>query len=298
MHPDSDGFITRAAALAAGYTDSEFTRLAVKGNIRKIAKGIYYPSEKYDALTPTGIHRIRSIAGARRHEGHAISHVSAAVMHGLTMWNTDLSRVHLTADRATGGRKNSDVHIHTAGLDALSITHIGAVPVTSVARTLVDTARTVDLDHAVVIGDSALHKHVITPAELTDMLAQSSRLHNIAAARRAVARMNGLSESAGESLSRLRMDQYGIPEPVLQHRIADLDFRVDFFWPQFRIIGEFDGRAKYGGLAENLAREKEREDALRDEGYQVFRWVWKDLWNFSEVYMRFEKARARATVTR
>lgn len=35
-------------------------------------------------------------------------------------------------------------------------------------------------------------------------------------------------------------------------------------------------------------------DALRDEGYQVFRWTWKDLWSFDQVYMRFEKAKARA----
>lgn len=110
--------------------------------------------------------------------------------------------------------------------------------------------------------------------------------------------MNGLSESAGESLSRLRMHQYGIPEPVLQHSIPLLGFRVDFYWPEFRIVGEFDGLSKYGGLADNLATEKAREDALRDEGYQVFRWVWKDLWNFSEVLMRFEKAVVRSGLAR
>ncbi|MDJ0392791.1 hypothetical protein QMK17_05545 [Rhodococcus sp. G-MC3] len=293
MHTDPDGFVTRTAALAAGYTDNEFTRLAVRGDIRKIAAGIYYPTAKYDALSPTDVHRLRATAAARRLQGHAVSHTSAAVMHGLTMWNTDLSRVHLTAARATGGRRTRETHIHTGSLDELSLTSVGSTPVTSVARTVVDAARIVDLDHAVVLGDSALEKHPITAADLLSIVDQGSRLHNIAAARRAIARMNGLSESAGESLSRLRMAEHGMPEPVLQQRIPHLGFRVDFFWPALRIIGEFDGVSKYGGLAENLALEKEREDALRDEGYQVFRWVWKDLWNFAEVYMRFEKAKAR-----
>lgn len=294
MHLDPNGFITRTAALAAGYTDNELRRRAAVGDFRKIGAGIYLPGDVYDALTPTAVHLAKAVAAVRTRDSHAVSHTSAAVMHGLTMWNTDLSRIHLITDKATGGRKTSNIHLHTARLDERSLTLVDNAPVTSVARTVVDTARIVDLDHAVVIGDSALRAHTITTDELSEVLAYSARLHNIAAARRAVARMNGRSESAGESLSRLRMFEHGMPEPVLQQTIPHLNFRVDFFWPQFRIVGEFDGLAKYGGIAENLAREKEREDALRDAGYEVFRWTWKDLWSFDEVYMRFEKAKARA----
>ncbi|MGB3372792.1 MAG: hypothetical protein WBA81_19395 [Rhodococcus sp. (in: high G+C Gram-positive bacteria)] len=294
MHPDPDGFLTRAAASAAGYTDAEFRRLVEAGEIRKIATGIYYPARGSDGLTPTAVHRLRAVAAVRGRTDHAVSHISAAAMHGLTMWNTELDRVHLTVDRSTGGRKTSSVHVHTAALTTATVVDIDSVPVTSPARTVIDTARIVDMDHAVVIGDSALRKYAITTDELTEILEQSSRLHNIAAARRAVARMNGLSESAGETLSRLRMIDHDMPAPSLQYRVPGLNFRVDFFWPQFRIIGEFDGMAKYGGRAETLAREKEREDALRDEGYEVFRWTWKDLWSFHDVYMRFERAKARA----
>ncbi|WP_037144501.1 hypothetical protein [Rhodococcoides fascians] len=297
MHPDADGFLTRAAASAAGYSDDEFRRMIASGEIRKVATGIYCPADRFDALTPTGVHRLRAVAAVRGKRGHAVSHVSAAVLHGLTMWNTDLGRVHLTADRATGARRTSSLHVHTGRLTPSTTVELGSVPVTSPARTIVDTARVLDLDHAVVIGDSALRKFAITPDALADALERSSRLHNIAAARRAVHRMNGLSESAGESLSRLRMEEHGIPTPTLQYRVPLLDFRVDFFWPKLRIIGEFDGLGKYGGDSRTLAREKAREDALRDEGYQVIRWVWRDLWNFAEVFMRFERARARALMS-
>ncbi|SNT52434.1 hypothetical protein [Rhodococcoides kyotonense] len=291
MQPDSDGFITRAAALKIGYTDKEFARLVANGDLRRIAKGTFYPGDEFDALHPAGKHRLKAIATVRGRKGHAVSHVSAAAMHGLSLWNTDLNTVHLSTDRPTGGRKSAGLHIHTGRLDQVMV---GSTPVTSPARTIVDTARILDLNHSVVIGDSGLRKLDVTHDDLEAALEESARLHNIAAARRAVALMNGLSESPGESLSRLRMEEYGMPKPTLQHRIPHLGFRVDFFWEEFRIVGEFDGKVKYDNREANLA-EKVREDALRDEGYAVFRWMWDDLWNFAEVRMRFERAKARAT---
>lgn len=74
--------------------------------------------------------------------------------------------------------------------------------------------------------------------------------------------------------------------------------RVDFFWEREGVIGEFDGLAKYGadGIAAATAvhREKLREDAVRDAGYEVVRWTWKDLFDFAVVTARFDRARARA----
>ena len=50
------------------------------------------------------------------------------------------------------------------------------------------------------------------------------------------------------------------------------------------MLGEFDGRVKYGRLlrpgqepGDAVFEEKRREDAIRDEGWGVVRWVWSDL---------------------
>jgi len=55
--------------------------------------------------------------------------------------------------------------------------------------------------------------------------------------------------------------------------------RSDFGWEEQRTLGEFDGRVKYGRLlrpgetaADTVYREKRREDALRDQGWQLVRW--------------------------
>ena len=61
--------------------------------------------------------------------------------------------------------------------------------------------------------------------------------------------------------------------------------RCDFGWPEFKVLGEFDGKKKYGELlrrpgqtAEDvLIEEKRREDRLRSLGWIVVRWMWSDL---------------------
>ena len=66
-------------------------------------------------------------------------------------------------------------------------------------------------------------------------------------------------------------------------------------------MGEFDGLVKYGRMlrpgqdpAEVLVAEKLREDALRDEGLGVVRWIWSDLDDFAPTARRL-RARFRPT---
>ena len=78
-----------------------------------------------------------------------------------------------------------------------------------------------------------------------------------------------------------------MPQPELQRSFADPRGRIgycDFAWPEFRIIGEADGDAKYldpalrgGRSAERVVLdEKIREDRLRALGWTVVRWRWPD----------------------
>jgi hypothetical protein len=89
--------------------------------------------------------------------------------------------------------------------------------------------------------------------------------------------------------------------PTLQYEVPELRARTDFYWPEFRTVGEFDGKVKYGrGLrpgqssGDVVYAEKLREDALRDLGYQVVRWTWGELWPFDAVFERIRRAFARA----
>jgi len=84
------------------------------------------------------------------------------------------------------------------------------------------------------------------------------------------------------------MNNAGLETPELQFDVYD-DFgyligRSDFSWRGGRVLGEFDGKVKYGdpfvkgeSPVDVLFREKRREDSLRATGAWVVRWVWADL---------------------
>jgi hypothetical protein len=74
--------------------------------------------------------------------------------------------------------------------------------------------------------------------------------------------------------------------PELQSGLVGASGRrwfVDFWWPRFNVIGEFDGDSKYTDLRflrgrtpeRALLEEKDREDDLRAAGHAMSRWGWK-----------------------
>ncbi|RIJ70667.1 hypothetical protein D1871_17715 [Nakamurella silvestris] len=217
-----------------------------------------------------------------------LSHVSAAVLHGLPVWDIPLGRVHITKSRSSGGHRNSRLHTHPAPLDPAEVTTVGRYLVTSVARTVVDLARASGFEQEVVVADAALHRGLVQPAELQAELAKVHRRHGASMARQVVAFASPLSESVGESRSRVLFDRHGLPRPTEQFEVVDADGhpcgRADFAWEDGRLVGEFDGYVKYEKLlrpgessGQAVFREKRREDSFREAGSVVIRWVWADL---------------------
>jgi len=162
---------------------------------------------------------------------------------------------------------------------------VDGVQVTGVARTVLDVARTWEFAAALVAADHALHRAWATPARLTTELEAAGRGRGVRRARRVVDAASARSESVGESLSRARMIELGLPLPELQHVVEDdagVVGRVDFWWPGLGLVGEFDGRLKYRAagvpdgrpVEDRVWAEKRREDRLRALGLSVVRWTW------------------------
>lgn len=250
------------------------------------------------------MHRLQIEAAVRQlGPGAVVSHVSAAVIYGLPVWALPLERVHVTRDRSSGARRNRDVHVHAAALPVDDVTVVDGLTVTTPARTVVDIARSAGFEPAVALADAALARPdqdtppLVEPHELTTALGRAVRRPGAGAARRAVAFADGLSGSVGESRSRVAMAAAGLPVPALQWDVRGVSGmflgRVDFAWPEYRTVGEFDGKIKYGRLlrpgqdpGEVVFQEKLREDAIRDEGWTVVRWIWPDLTRFDGIVAR------------
>jgi hypothetical protein len=165
--------------------------------------------------------------------------------------------------------------------------------VTSLPQTVVDCLVRLELPDAVAVADAVFGPGRRPGEGLTrQQLIEASATMTSAAKRRRIQEVLALadeaSESVGESRSRALIHVLGLPAPVLQHVFRDHEgfiARTDFFWPDAKVIGEFDGDAKYlddallagQSTQEAILAEKKREDRLRALGYKVVRWDWKTL---------------------
>jgi len=295
------GMQWRRDLLVAGFTADEVRQRLRSGELVGVRRGAYLPAGEFP--TERVAHHVLLVRAALAELARdaVVSHVSAAVLHGLPIWATPLDRVQVTRSRRSGGRLAAALHVHAAPLDPDEVVVIGDVGVTSLARTVVDLARTLPFEQAVVIADAALYRRLVTRASLEQALARSVRRPGNPAARRVIAFADGRSESVGESRSRVAVHRAGLPAPVLQWEVRSgtgrVLGRVDFGWPELRTVGEFDGRVKYGRLlrpgqdpGDAVFEEKRREDALRDEDLRVTRWTWHDLDSFAPVAQRLRHA--------
>lgn len=232
--------------------------------------------------------------------GSVVSHVSAAVLHGLSVWAIPLDHVHITRPEPSGGRIGSVVHRHVTPLDPTEITSIDGILVTCLARTVADLARTVPFEQAVVVADSALDTHSdLTPGALATALRRATGWPGVPAARRAIAFARRGAKSPGESRSRIAIARAGLPVPRLQFpvQLANGVAITDFGWADRRAVGEFDGEVKYGRLvprgqapADVVFAEKVREDAVRALEFGFTRWIWDELDDFAPVAARIARA--------
>jgi predicted transcriptional regulator of viral defense system len=87
-----------ADLLADGWSTREIVRLARADELERIRRGAFDQTPAAD-LGQVEQHR-RLIAATVRQTSASgvVSHMSAAVLHGLPTWRKDLARVHLTRD--------------------------------------------------------------------------------------------------------------------------------------------------------------------------------------------------------
>jgi hypothetical protein len=289
--------------MAQGWSSNEIARLARQGELTRIRRGAYEPPSEAE-LNQRESHKRLIAATIRQTPTEAVlSHMSAAVLHGLPTWSSHLARVHLTRDQRGGGKIRRYTHLHVAPLPESDVCMIDNVRVTAEARTVLDLLRCLPMEKGVPIGDAALRAGV-SLEQLAEVAGRCIGWRGMSQARRSLAFLDGRSESVGESSSRVVIHRLGLPAPTPQLEVFTdqglLVGRADFGWKELRTLGEYDGKTKYGELlkpdqtmADVLYAEKQREDALRDLGWQIVRWVWKDLSHPEELKMRLERAFAR-----
>jgi predicted transcriptional regulator of viral defense system len=298
-----------------GFTAAEIARLERDGDLVRLRRGAYARDEATHELPGTEDEYARLAMRHRQlieatlgllHPRAVISHGSAAVLHGLPVFPGAVRQVHVTRDRNGGGVRRAAVQVHGSRLRADDVSALNGIAVTSLARTVGDLARTLPFGQGVAVGDQALRLG-LEPDQLAVVLESAARWVGAPQARRVATFLDPRSESVGESFSRARCHELGLPTPELQYEVFDdsgrFVARADFGWPKLRTLGEFDGRSKYLRLRdkgetieEAVIREKLREDRLRDLGWQVVRWIWAELFRPEVIAERLHRAFARGRI--
>lgn len=169
-----------------------------------------------------------------------------------------------------------------------------AVRVEPLPFALVDTVPRTSRQEAAVILDAAMagrHRSglVVSIASLSEAEAWLWSRDSRASWDAALSFADPRSESAGESRSRVLIDELGFIRPSLQTVVPLPDgerARLDFDWEHPGVFGEFDGRVKYdqaerlSGISEQGVywAEKRREELIElVTAKRPVRWHWGDL---------------------
>lgn len=304
---DTQECFSREDALRAGWDDNAIRRSLKARTWTRVRQGLYTFPDIWSRLDEGGRHLATARAVVRKlGPAVALSHVSAALDHGMVLWDADLSTVHVTRLDGGAGRTEAGVQHHEGFCLGDDLVQHDGYLATTPARAAVEAGLGRGAEAALVTLDDGLRQGLFDRADLDRVFGIMSFWPEARPLQVAVRMADGAAESVGESRARYLCYAHGLPAPELQFRVYDARGRLvgitDMVWRAYRLLGEFDGRVKYGRLlrpgeepGDAVFREKIREDALREAtGFSMVRLTWSDLGRGAETAARIRQLLDRA----
>ncbi len=257
------GVVARRQLLAAGIGSSTIGDWARDRRLIRVHRGVY--AVGHDALTPNG-RRMAAVLACG--PGAVLSHRTAAGIWGLrpdhrTRWDVTVPR--------GGGRRRRAFDVHQHRLDPRDITRVAEVPVTTIARTLLDLAEVVPRDHLDRAIERAEQLRRFDARALAELLARSPGRHGCAPLRTALSAFDPRRLRTRSDFERAilpALARAGIPDPLVNEPVAGYD--VDLLWPHERVVIELDSRT-FHDTAVAFERDRIRDADLQALGYAVLR---------------------------
>jgi hypothetical protein len=243
------GVVTREQLTVAGLGDSGVRDWVRSGRLHRLYRGVY--AYGHDRLRAEGRWLAAVMACG---SGAALSHPSAAQLWEIRQNNSAL--VDVTVPTQAGRIRRAGIRIHRSGrLAPEEVTERFGIPVTTVARTLLDLAD--------VLDPQALRR-AITEAEyrgrfdLTTLIAvvQNNPGRRGAKLMRAAEAAGHRTRSPLEDRFLAFIERWGVEEP--ESNVWLEGYEVDFLWRKVGFAVEMDGAIEHG------TRHALNADRLRD----------------------------------
>ena len=305
---EQDGFFTRAMAREVGYDDQAISLMVRQRVWRRFRRGYYSFSDIWDTVDEVAQHLIRCRAVLHSlGDAVALSHVSGVLAHGINTWGVDLTRVHVTRLDGGAGRVEGDVVHHVGAASDADVMNVDGLRALSPVRCAIECGATTTSESALVVFNSLLHLGIADPEQLHRQFRAMGSWPGMRHLHVPVRLADPRAESVGESRGMWVFWVVGIPRPTVQFEVHDengiLRGTCDWGWPRARLLGEFDGKVKYGRLlrpgqnpGDVAFAEKRREDELRElSGFGMLRLIWRDYQRPRLIKDRFERLARRTS---
>jgi hypothetical protein len=261
------GVVSLAQLEALGLGPRGVQHRAESGRLRRIHHGVYAIGGA--ALPREGRH-LAAVLACR--PGAVLSHTSAAVHWGLLSY--DAPRPEVTAPASRRGVPGIRLH-RTRSLDARDTTTLRGIPVTTVARTLLDVAAQAPVSHLEHALGQALRNQLYDHRAILDVLDRHRGRRGVKALRTATADDPAFTRGELERRFRALCRRAGLPRPHSNVDVADADnhpHEVDFLFPAHRLVVETDGWRDHGTRVA-FERDRAKDAALVAAGYAVLRFT-------------------------
>ncbi len=260
------GVITteRLQEIGLSYTDITY-RLAT-GRLYQVHKGVYAVGRPDIPLDGRFLAPVVA-CGSRARLSHRSGGRKYRFLHG------GEHRIDVTAPR--GIKPKPGIRLHRPRfLNDLDTTVVDGIPITTVARTLLDCS-TPSL--GVDVGRMLHEAHVQTQFDAREVWAVLARCPNHAGARRldgALREEHPFTRSGLERAMLQLLPSAGLPMPRVTRHVwaGDELLEVDFYWPDAGVIVEVDG-ARYHSTRWRRRKDAEKTARLRAAGYIVLRFT-------------------------
>jgi hypothetical protein len=269
------GTIAHDQLLALGCTAQQVDWWVLTGRLHRLHVGVYAVGHRN---LPRGGHFMAAVLAGGADA--VLSHSSAAAHLGLR--SSSASVVDVTVPR-NGERDRDGIRFHRPKVyDPEDRWTFDGIPCTTTARTIVDLGAVLKLHQLERAIEQAELLGVLDTKAIADVLARISRPRGVRNLRRALG-----SERLDASLTQSGLERRflelcrdaGLPRPTLQHPIEHAPGRwhkVDFAWPDVRLVVEVDGAEVHGTHAATR-RDRRLDREIRDRGWRVERFIGDDV---------------------
>jgi very-short-patch-repair endonuclease len=225
---------------------------------------------------------------------HALlSHQSAGQLWGILQTNTgneeELARLQGIDISVPAGKchRRKGIRLHRrSDLAESDSRERDRIPITSPGRTLLDLASILDSRQVETAINAADGRGLIDPESLRAELEVRGGATGAPALRRVLDRQTfALTDSELERRFLRLVRRARLPQPETQEHVNG--FRVDFLWPELRLVVETDG-LRYHRTPAQQSKDRQRDQALTAAGFTVLR--------FTHAQVRYDPVHVVATV--